>query len=56
MGAVREFKCPELIGLRSWSIRAFENYLIFYFQTEAGIDVVRVLHGARDLERIFKAE
>lgn len=29
------------------------NYLIFYFPLEDGIDIVRVLHGSRDIERLF---
>lgn len=32
----------------------FGNYLIFYFPIEEGIEVVRVLHGARDLWRLFQ--
>jgi toxin ParE1/3/4 len=42
----------ELVsGLRSSTVG---NYLIFYFPLEDGIDVVRVLHGARELETIFQ--
>ena len=37
-------------GLRSYRVG---NYFIFYFPTEAGIEVARVLHGARDLPRLF---
>lgn len=41
----------ELItGLRSHSVG---NYLVFYFPLEDGIDIVRILHGARDIERLF---
>jgi toxin ParE1/3/4 len=37
------------------SMRSFPvgNYLIFYQPIDNGIEVVRVLHGARDLPRIF---
>ena len=31
-----------------------ENYLIFYRQTDAGIDIVRVLHSARDIEPLLR--
>ena len=42
---------PEFaIDLRSYRIG---NYYIFYFPTDAGIEVARVLHGARDLPRVF---
>jgi toxin ParE1/3/4 len=30
------------------------NYLVFYRPRKDGIELARVLHGARDLRRIFK--
>jgi len=42
---------PEFaIDLRSYRVG---NYFIFYFPTDVGIEVARVLHGTRDLPRIF---
>lgn len=38
-------------GVRSY---AFGNYLIFFKSTKRGIDVLRVLHGARDYRQFFK--
>lgn len=35
-------------SLRSWPIKRYP-YLIFYFEHEESIDVIRVLHGARDI-------
>ncbi len=29
------------------------NYLIFYFPIEDGIDIIRIIHGSRDIERLF---
>lgn len=44
-------RCDELSpGLRGLPVG---NYLIFYRQAGQGIDVVRVLHGARDIEALF---
>jgi toxin ParE1/3/4 len=40
-----------LSGLRSLPVG---RYIIFYRRTEDGIEVVRVLHGARDLPRLFE--
>lgn len=31
----------------------FGNYLIFYFPVKDGIELIRVLHGARDLDTLF---
>jgi toxin ParE1/3/4 len=48
MGRARE----ELAaGLRSFP---FGRYVIFYVPFENGIDVVRVLHGARDIDAVFE--
>ena len=47
LGRPRENFAP---GLRSYRIG---NYFIFYFPTDSGIEVARVLHGARDLPRLF---
>lgn len=47
MGRARE----ELgAGLRS---HVFGNYLIYYRETPPGIFVLRILHGARDVNRFF---
>ena len=37
-------------GLRSFP---FGRYVIFYMPMGSGIDVVRVLHGARDIDAVF---
>ncbi|MGI8966324.1 MAG: type II toxin-antitoxin system RelE/ParE family toxin [Limisphaerales bacterium] len=44
------------VGLRSWRIPNFENYLIFYRPQYEVLQIIRVLHGARDLEKEFKSE
>ena len=42
---------PELRNdLRS---APYGNYLILYRPTDSGIDIVRIVHGARDLEALF---
>jgi toxin ParE1/3/4 len=56
LGTLCRFKSPQAAGLRVWPIKAFENYLIFYRPTPEGIDVIRVIHGARDLESLFSDE
>ena len=37
-------------GLRSYRVKSF---FIYYFVTDEGIEIARVLHGARDLPKIF---
>lgn len=41
----------RLKGLRSWPLSKFKDYLVSYIPTETGIDVIRVLHGAREIDR-----
>ena len=41
---------PELVGVRSYRVKGFDSHLVFYLQRQGGIEVLRVLHGARDLE------
>jgi toxin ParE1/3/4 len=47
MGRVRDELNP---GIRSL---AFGHYVVFYEPLPDGIDVVRVLHGSRDIDRVF---
>jgi len=45
---------PELLAdLRSFPVG---RYVIFYLPRPHGIEVVRVLHGARDLKPLFEQE
>jgi toxin ParE1/3/4 len=41
--------------LRMWLSPAFRNYLIFYREPPDGVEIVRVLHGARDIKRILES-
>lgn len=45
-----------LEGLRRAPVASFTAYLLFYAPRAGGIDVVRVLHGARDIENLFTKE
>ncbi len=42
-----------LPGLQSFPLG---NYVVFYQVIENGIDVIRILHGARDVEDVFRQE
>jgi len=47
LGRVRaDLGYPEV---RSWPVRGFRRYLIFYRELSDRIQIWRVLHGARDL-------
>jgi len=40
-------------GVRSFP---FGRYVIFYAPIDNGIDVIRVLHGSRDIDTVFNPE
>jgi toxin ParE1/3/4 len=46
LGRLRSFSIP---GIRSWAVKDFHNYIIFYLPTETEVQILAVLHGARDL-------
>ena len=53
MGRVRRFSSLRLRDLRSFRIKDFDNYLVFYIPIVDGIEVFHVWHGARDLEEFW---
>ena len=55
-GRAREFRSPRAHGLRSWVVSGFESYLIFYRPQPGGIEVVRFIHGARDIPSLIEDE
>ena len=56
IGSTRESVAPRLRGLRMWPIPDFPNHLIFYRPTTVGIEIVRVLHAARDIPGVLEDE
>ena len=40
----------ELFAVRRWPVRGFRNYLVFFRVEESSVDIVRVLHGAREID------
>jgi toxin ParE1/3/4 len=53
IGSSRDYGNPALAGMRFHLVKGFRKYLVFYITRSDGIEVVRVLHGARDLPAIF---
>ena len=44
---------PRLDNVRYWPIKNFSEHLIFYAVRTDGIEVLRVLHGRRDLKAVL---
>ncbi|HAA31862.1 MAG TPA: type II toxin-antitoxin system RelE/ParE family toxin [Cyanobacteria bacterium UBA8553] len=53
MGKMTRFSNPSLTGIRQQAIKGFRKYLVFYFPRDEGIEILRVIHGARDIEAIL---
>jgi toxin ParE1/3/4 len=52
-GARCSFDADELQGIRRMPIARFLKHLIFYRVEGGEILILRVIHGARDLESLF---
>ena len=52
-GAPCTFKAVELRSLRRIPIAGFPRHLVFYRAEKDTVLILRVIHGARDLESLF---
>ncbi len=52
-GAPCKFRSPALRDVRRATISRFPKHLLFYRFDDDEVFVLRVVHGARDLERLF---
>lgn len=52
-GAPSSFKAVELRGVRRISVAGFPRHLIFYRIDKDSLLILRVVHGARDLQSLF---
>lgn len=50
------FTSDALRRVRRWPVKGFENWLIFYQPQRNGIEVIHVLHAARDIESLLNDE
>ena len=56
MGSTREFQDSTLAGIRMWRVKGFPKHLIFYRPNKDGVEIIRVLHSARDIAGIFSED
>ena len=56
MGTPYDHDHPALAELRFLPVTRFKKYRVFYRAIPVGIEVVRVLHGSRDLQSILAEE
>jgi toxin ParE1/3/4 len=53
LGSRCAFRSVELRDIRRMSVAGFPKHLIFYRFDEVEVWILRVVHGARDLERLL---
>ena len=56
LGARFDPDSPALGELRFFPVSRFRNHIVFYRPVEGGIEVLRVLHGARDIQGVLDEE
>jgi toxin ParE1/3/4 len=56
MGRRCRLRHPRLEGLRVFRVRGFEDLLILYRPQPQGVEVLRVVHGSRNLEAWVRRE
>jgi toxin ParE1/3/4 len=47
---------PELKRLRVWRVKGFERVLILYVPLADGVEILRVVHGSRNLQALLRRE
>jgi toxin ParE1/3/4 len=52
-GALCSFKAIELAGTRRMPVPRFPKHLVFYRLQNEEMVILRIVHGARDLESLF---
>ncbi|PSN18717.1 type II toxin-antitoxin system RelE/ParE family toxin [filamentous cyanobacterium CCP5] len=56
MGKLSGFTTPRLAQVRQYPIKGFNKHLIFYRTLPEAVEIIRVLHGSRNLEFILEQE
>jgi toxin ParE1/3/4 len=53
IGVSRDYGNPAFAGMRMWHVPRYRKFLIFYRTTETELEIIRVLHGAQNIQQIF---
>ena len=56
LGERCRFRNPATKDMRVWQVDGFSNYLIFYRLNGEQLEILRILHGARNYETMFNEE
>jgi toxin ParE1/3/4 len=53
LGVRPRFSAPRFAGIRFLPSQQYPNYLLFYRELSDEVEILRVLHGARNLPPLF---
>jgi toxin ParE1/3/4 len=56
MGWNPKLRHPDLKGLRLFRVKGFEKILILYRPLENGVEILRVLHGSQNIQRLLRRQ
>jgi hypothetical protein len=54
MGWPARLKHPQLRNLRVFRVTKFERVLILYLPLENGVEILRAVHGSRNVRSLFR--
>ena len=55
LGVRRSYRSPLLRNVRMFSLPKFSRYLLFYQSKDGVVYIIRLIHGARNLEALFSS-
>jgi toxin ParE1/3/4 len=55
IGSRRYADITLVLGVRMIKVKGFEKYLLFYLEHEDSIDIIRLLHSARDIPEALQS-
>ena len=56
MGWHPRLKHPDLHSLRSFRVSGFEKIIVLYRPRPDGVEILRVIHGSRDIDALLRRE
>ncbi len=56
LGGLFESRNPRFSGVRIWQVKGFRSVLVFYRPIKGGVEIIRVVNGARDFAALFGEE
>ncbi|HVZ92976.1 MAG TPA: type II toxin-antitoxin system RelE/ParE family toxin [Phycisphaerales bacterium] len=53
VGTPHDTPRKAIMNLRRWPVHEFPNHLVFYREVRGGIEIIDIIHAARDLPRVL---